>query len=138
MPGSTSSSLPGHATRRTKVHLIEELRTLESKWARCHDVIAGYPFHTWRSQSPASVALAESLLGINYRSVEKRGEIGCEAHYEELKQRETWEVRGAVREAKEVLEKLFGGLIGLKQMNQGRNVRDFEGFVNEIRAIIDE
>ena len=114
MPGSTSASPPGHATRCTKGHFIEELRTLENKWIRCHDAVAGYPFHTWRSQSPASVALTESLLQLNYRSVEKRGEIGCEDRYKDLKQRETWEVRGAVREAKEASEELFRLLMGLK------------------------
>ena len=55
-----------------------------------------------------------------------------------MKQRETWEVRGAVREAKEALEELVGRLMGLKLMDQGRNIRGFDGFVDEIRAIMDE
>ncbi|CAF9905232.1 MAG: hypothetical protein HETSPECPRED_004920 [Heterodermia speciosa] len=138
MADSTSSSPFGQATRCTKGHLIEELRALEIKWIRCHDAVAGYYFHTWRSQSPASVALTQSLLGLDYRCVEEEGKIGCADRYENLKQREIWQVRGAVREAKEVLGELSERLMGLKQMDQGRNIREFDGLVNEIRAIIDE
>ena len=138
MPGSTSSSPPGHVARRTKGHLIEELRTLENKWARCHDAITGYTFHTWRSQSSASVALAENLLGLNYRAVAKGGKIGCEERYEDLKQKEIWEARGAVREAKQALEEIFRRLMGFKQTNQGRNIRDFDRLMIEIKAIMDQ
>lgn len=76
-------------------------------------------------------------MDLNYKIEEERG-IGCEDYYDYLKQRETGEVRRAVREARQRLEALTSNLNGAKQTVQGRNIGPFDEVSNKMRAIIDE
>ena len=137
---NTTETLPTPATtkRITKGTYIEELRGLHKEMIRLDDQITKHVYHTWRSQQPRYPTQAENLTVMSQKfevmktevgfEVEK-GENGFEKYYENLKHRETWEVRGAVRIANEWLEEVSRTFAGMKVAVEGRNVAILQALV---------
>ena len=114
-PVSPSSSPPINPDGRTaKDSLINDLRIRHKEMICILDHVAGFQYHTWRSQPPASVSLAEGLTGLNYRLEHCWGELGDEGYYEYLRKRTKYEIWGALRRAEEWLEHIEENSVGLR------------------------